>query len=83
MVNTGGMQRESTFHADTVGNTTNGEGFPVGAVALGNHSTLKRLKTFAAAFHNLNEYPQGIADVEAGQIGTELRLLDRTDDFAH
>ena len=35
------------------------------------------------AFNNLDENTQGVANVKLGQIGTELRLFDRTDDFAH
>ena len=83
MIHTGGMQRESAFYADTVGYAANGKGLATGTVALCDHGALKRLKTFAVAFYNLHEYAERIANVEAGQIGSELRLFDRTDNLAH
>ena len=83
MVHTGRMDRERTLDANAVGHAANRKGFAHAAVAHGNHSTLKRLKTLAAALHNLDLHAHGVANGDLGQIGTELRCFDRTDDFAH
>lgn len=83
MVNAGRMQRERALYADAVADAANREGFAAGAVTAGNYSAFKRLKTFAVTFNNLNVHTHGVANVEFGPIGTELRLFDRLDDFAH
>ena len=83
MINAGRMQRERALYADAVADAANREGFAAGAVAAGDYSAFKRLKTFAVTFNNLYEHAQGVANVEVGPIGTELRLFDGLDDFAH
>ena len=66
------MHRERAFNTDTIGDAANGKGFTAGAVALCDHHTLERLKTFAAAFDDLDEHTNGVANAEVRQIGTEL-----------
>ena len=53
------------------------------AVAAGDHSAFKSLKTLAGSFHHLHENANGVTDAEFGQIGAELSLLDGTNDFTH
>ena len=83
VVDAGAVQRERTLDADAVRHATHGERLTDAAIALGHHSAFKSLKTLAAAFHNLHENANGVTDVELGQIGAELSLLDGTNDFTH
>ena len=83
VINAGAVQRESTLNADAVRNTANGERFTDAAITLSHHSAFKSLKTLAATFHNLHVNANGVTDVELGQIGAELSLLDGTNDLTH
>ena len=77
------MDRESTFHANTVGYAANSECFTDSAVALGDNGSFESLQTFTVAFNNLNPYTHGITDVDFGQIAANLFCFDRADNFVH
>ena len=77
------MQRERAFYANAVGYAANRKGFTDAAVAAGDHSAFKSLKTLAGSFHHLHENANGVTDAEFRQIGAELSLFDGTNDFTH
>ena len=69
---TGAMIGESALYAYAVGYAANGEGLADTAALHFNHDAFEVLKTFAVAFHDLNEYADGVTDFQLGQVGTEL-----------
>ena len=83
LVQTRGMQRESTLHADSVGNTAEGEGLTDAAVTARDADALEGLQTLALAFHDLHHHTEGVADAEVRDVGLELFALDRADNLAH
>ena len=83
MIDTGGIDRESTFNTDTVGHPANRKGFADAAVALGNDSAFESLQTFAVTFNNLYPHTYGITDVESGEITANLLRFDGTNNFIH
>ena len=62
------MNRESTFHAYTVGNAANRERFAGTAAAAGNDEAFKRLESLAAPLNNFDLYPDRVARPEFGDI---------------
>ncbi len=83
MVHTGGIDRESTFYANTVGHAANSECLTDAAVALGDNSAFESLQTLAVPFNNLDPYAYSVTDVELGQIAADLFCFDGTDDLVH
>ena len=80
-VNAGGVDRERTLHADTIGNPTDRKGLTDAAVALGNHSAFESLKPLTGTFYNLHPDANGVANVDLRKIGPQLLGLDGTNDL--
>ena len=83
MVNTGGIDRERTFHADPVRHPANSKGFADAAVTLGNHSAFESLQTFTVSFNNFHPDTYSIADVESRKIAANLLCFDGADNIIH
>ena len=84
-VDLGAVYGESTFHADTGRNTSNGKGFAKTAVLACDYNAFVSLDTFLVTFDNLEVYANGVAYVESGNFAERLRfdLLDDVhDDFS-
>ena len=77
---TGAVIGESALYAYAVGYAANGEGLADTAALHFNHDAFEVLKTFAVAFHDLNEYADGVTDFQLGQVGTELFFFPLFDD---
>ena len=80
---TGAMIGESALYAYAVGYAANGEGLADTAALHFNHDAFEVLKTFAVAFHDLNEYADGVTDFQLGQVGTELFFFQFFNDVGH
>ena len=63
-----GMYGESLFDADTVGNTSYGEGFGNSAAVLRDYSALKELNSLARTLFDLVINLDGITDIYNGYI---------------
>ena len=83
MVNAGGMDRESAFDTNAIGNAANRKGFADSAVALGNHGTFESLQAFPVAFDNLNPYAYSIAHIKLRSIAAQLLCFDGANQFIH
>ena len=69
------MHWESTLYAYTVRNTTYGKGLANTAARTSDYYTLKYLDTLTGTLDNLNMAANGIALLEARNVGTELLLF--------
>ena len=83
MIYTRRMNRERTFHTDSIRHPAYSERFPDAAVALGDNSTFESLQTLTVAFNNLYPHTNGIADIELRKVGTDLLCFDRTNNLIH
>ena len=79
MVDLGRMQGESSFHADTVRNLSDGEGLSDGAVSASDDDTVERLKSFLVTFDDLNVNLYAVAYAKIGKIGSHSFFFNQID----
>jgi len=70
------VDREGTLYAYAVGNTTDGEGLSCGTVLAGDNSAFKSLKSLTGSLNYLNEYLNGVANLEIRNVVTKLFSLN-------
>ena len=75
LVDTRAMNREGSFNANAVGNTTNGEVFTYARAAAGNYNAFKQLNTFTAAFNNLAVNLYGVTSFKIRDVAAQLFLF--------
>lgn len=79
--NAGAVVGEGPLNADTVADTANGEGLADAAALHLNNDSLEVLKPLVIALDNLNEYTNGVANLELGEVGAKLLFFELSDDF--
>lgn len=73
------MNGENLFAANTVGNTTDSNGLIDAAMLSCNDSAFECLSTLTAAFFNLYENTDGVANVHLGEFGLHVALIKSFD----
>ncbi len=79
----GAVVRESPLNADTVGDAAHGEGFTDAATLNFDDDTFEVLEPLTAAFDDLHEYADGIADLKLREIRAYLLFFKFPDDVCH
>ena len=76
LCNVRGMYREGLLNADTVRDTSDGNGLVDAAMLHSDNGTLEDLNSFAVTFLDLSVYLDGIADLELRQVGLDLLVCE-------
>ena len=77
---TGTVVRESPLDTDTVADAANGETLADAAALHLDNDALEVLEPLAVAFNDLDVYANGIADLELGEVCSELLFFELSDD---
>ena len=75
LVDTRAVNRESSFNANAVRNTTNGEVLTYAGAAAGNYNAFEQLNTFTSAFNNFAVNLYGVTSFKIRDVAAQLFLF--------
>ena len=81
VVDLGGVERENSLYADTIGYAANCDSFSYAAALTSDEVAFEKLKSFALTFLDFQVNLDQVADLKLGQVCADLGLFYEFDKF--